>query len=252
MNAPVLDWSAQPTRQYFFEGSKDMRAVSLGIAAWGLVTGVAMVNSGMPVWAAVLLGFLVFAGSAQLAAIPLIAAGAPIWLILATAFCINLRFVIFSVQVRPYFTHLPLRWRTLLSYLLGDLTAVMFLKRFEKDALPADEPTRNAHLSYYFGACTTNWFAWNSAQLIGILGAAYVPQSWGLAFAGILALLGVTLSLLIDKLTTASAAIACIVAVLFVALPLKLNLLLSIIAGVAIAMLWQAAIAREAKRMDAA
>ena len=54
--------------------------------------------------------FLVYAGSSQLAAIPLIVAGAPAWVILATGFCVNLRFVVFSLHLRPYLMHMP-RWR---------------------------------------------------------------------------------------------------------------------------------------------
>jgi predicted branched-subunit amino acid permease len=47
------------------------------------------------------MSLLVFAGSAQLAVIPLLAAGAPVWLIWATAACVNLRFLILSAQWRP-------------------------------------------------------------------------------------------------------------------------------------------------------
>jgi predicted branched-subunit amino acid permease len=46
-----------------------------GLAAWGLMTGVAMVNSGLSTFEALLMGVIVFAGSSQLAAIPLIAVG---------------------------------------------------------------------------------------------------------------------------------------------------------------------------------
>ncbi len=49
-----------------------MSAVSLGIAAWGLVTGVAMVKGGLSVPLALLMSFTVFAGSAQLAVVPLL------------------------------------------------------------------------------------------------------------------------------------------------------------------------------------
>ena len=45
-------------------GAKDMVGIALGIAAWGLVTGVAMVNSGMGVGLALMMLLLVFAGSA--------------------------------------------------------------------------------------------------------------------------------------------------------------------------------------------
>jgi predicted branched-subunit amino acid permease len=64
------------------------------------MTGVAMVKSGMSVFEAVAMTMLVFAGSSQLAAIPLLVAGAPAWVILATGFCVNLRFVVFSLHLQ--------------------------------------------------------------------------------------------------------------------------------------------------------
>ena len=58
----------------FMQGLRDQSSVATGIAAWGLMTGVAMVKSGMSVIEALLMTWLVFAGSAQLAAMPLLAA----------------------------------------------------------------------------------------------------------------------------------------------------------------------------------
>ena len=107
-----------------------MVGVSLGIAAWGLVTGVAMAKSGLSLPLSILMSLLVFAGSAQLAALPMIIAGAPIWMVWAIALCVNLRFVIFSAQWRPYFAHLP-RWERMLhGYFTADLNYVVFMARF--------------------------------------------------------------------------------------------------------------------------
>lgn len=87
-------------REEFSNGIRDMLAASPGIAAWALVTGVAMVKSGLDMSTVVAMSALVFAASAQLAAMPLMLLGAPLWVIWATAICVNLRFVIFSVSVR--------------------------------------------------------------------------------------------------------------------------------------------------------
>jgi predicted branched-subunit amino acid permease len=78
-----------------------------GIGAWGLVVGIAMVKTGLTVPQALGMTLIVFAGSAQLASLPLIAAHAPIWVIFATALVVNLRFVIFSALLAPHFAHLP-------------------------------------------------------------------------------------------------------------------------------------------------
>lgn len=64
-------------------GLRDMFAASPGIAAWALVTGVAMAKSGLDMSTVVAMSALVFAASAQLAAMPLMLLGAPLWVIWA-------------------------------------------------------------------------------------------------------------------------------------------------------------------------
>ena len=63
----------------FMEAVRDLAPQAPGVAAWGLMTGVAMVKSGLSVTEALLMALTVFAGSSQLAAMPLIQAGAPVW-----------------------------------------------------------------------------------------------------------------------------------------------------------------------------
>ena len=197
-------------------GAREMVGISLGIAAWGLVTGVAMVKSGMGVGLALMMSLTVFAGTAQLAAVPLIAAGAPIWVVWATALCLNLRFVIFSAQWRAYFRHLPRKQRALLAYFTADLNYVLFMRRFP-EAKPAPE-----QLPYFWGGVSVNAGAWHAASLLGILLGNHVPTEWGLGFAGTMALLGMTYSLLSDRATWLPAVIAGAAAVAAFALPLKI------------------------------
>jgi predicted branched-subunit amino acid permease len=215
----------------FRRGFREMVAPSLGIAAWGLVTGVAMVKSGLSLPLAAAMTFLVYAGSAQLAALPLIVAGAPLSVLWATAFCVNLRFVIYSAHWRRYFGHLPRAQRLLLGYFAVDLSYVLFARRFP-DAVP-----QPGQLPYFWGGVVWNWISWQGASLLGILIADSVPTQWSLGFAGVLALLGVTYSLLSDKKSWAAAGVAAVVAVAAFALPLKLNIVAAIAAGVAIGLL---------------
>lgn len=220
----------------FRRGAQDMLGISLGISAWGLVTGVAMVKSGLSVPLALLMSLVVFAGSSQLASLPLIASGAPMWVLWATAFCVNLRFVIFSAQWRPYFGHLPRARRLLIAYFAADLNFVAFLKRFP-DPQPAPE-----HEPYYWGGVALNWWAWQLPSIAGILLADRVPTEWGLGFAGVLALLGLAYSLLKDRNTWVSGGVAGCAAVAAYALPLRLNILVAIAAAVAVGLLMERAL----------
>ena len=95
----------------FAEGFRALLPTMLGIGAWALVTGVAMVKAGMSVPLALFMSFTVYAGSAQLAILPLLMVGAPLWVVWFTAACVNLRFVILSSMWRTYFGHLRLPHR---------------------------------------------------------------------------------------------------------------------------------------------
>jgi len=216
------------------EGLRDMRAVSLGISAWGLVTGVAMVKSGLSVQLALAISLFVFAGSAQLAALPLIAAGAPLWLILATAFCVNLRFVVFSAQMRPYFEAVPRLRRLLYGYLIGDLNQVLMIRRHPH---PTGAPEQ---VHYFVGVSLANWIAWQVPSIAGILLAQHIPGSWGVAFAGTLALLGIVLSLLADRTIAVVIVVASALSATLFWLPLRLNLVAAIVGALTVGMVWEA------------
>src|SRR5947209_603056 len=90
--------AAAARRPMFREGLRECVPMSIGIAAWGLIAGVAMAKSGMGMWLAILMSVLVSAGSSQVAALPLIASAAPMWVVWATVACVNLRFMVFSFQ----------------------------------------------------------------------------------------------------------------------------------------------------------
>ncbi|MFT4241631.1 MAG: AzlC family ABC transporter permease [Acidovorax sp.] len=229
--APIARTARHPA---FRMAMADLAGTSVGIGAWGLVTGVVMVKSGMPVGLAVLMSLLVYAGSAQLAVVPLLAAGAPLWVIWLTASCVNLRFVIFSSMWRSYFAHLPLRQRLAIGYFSGDVIYVAFMQRF-----PEQRP-QPEQVPYFWGAAATNWLAWQGASMVGIVLANAVPLSWGLGFAGVLALVGVLLSLLFDRATWLAAGVAATAAIAAFALPLKLNILVAIAAAVAVGLLIEA------------
>ncbi len=212
-----------------------MAAVSPGLMAWGLMTGVAMVKSGMSVGESLAMTLLVFAGSSQLAAIPLIAVAAPAWVILSTSLCVNLRFVVFSAHMRPYLMHLPLRWRLFQGYLTADLSYVMFTRRFAHPPKSAVE--QREQLAYLSGGSVFNWVSWQGASMLGIGLAHAIPAHWGLGFAGILALLGVGCSLASTALRRTSAGMAALAAVVAYALPLKLNIVVAIACSVALCLL---------------
>lgn len=213
-----------------------------GIGAWGMVVGVAMVKSGLTVWQASGMTLVAFAGSAQLASLPLIAAHAPIWVIFATALVVNLRFVIFSALLGPHFTHLPLRQRFLLSYISGDVSTALFLRHY-----PEPTPTPGK-LSFLKGLMIPNWFAWQIGSLTGVFLGSTVPADWQLGFAGTLAILCIMVPLMINSAALCGVLVAGTVAILAHDLPYKLGLLAAVVVGMASAMAFEGGVSRRRVR----
>jgi predicted branched-subunit amino acid permease len=204
-----------------------------GIAAWGLVVGVAMVKTGLSVPQSLAMTLLVFAGSAQLAALPLIAAQAPIWIIFVSALVVNLRFVIFSALLAPHFKHLPWHKKFFLGYVTGDLSVALFLQRY-----PGYEPELGK-LSYLKGLLYSNWLAWQAGSIAGIFLGSAVPSAWGLGFAATLAIICIMLPMVQNRAALCGVLVAAAVAVAGAGLPYKLGLLAAVILGMACAMAFE-------------
>jgi predicted branched-subunit amino acid permease len=207
-------------------GARDMLTLVPGALAWGLVTGLAMVKVlGVPL--SLLMSLLVYAGGAQLATLPLLATSAPLWVVLLTGLVVNLRFVIYSVQWRWYFGHLPRLQRLLLGFFATDQSVALFMR-----AYPQAEPAPG-QLRYFTGSASVMWLGWQGGTLMGIVGADWVPVAWGLGFVGVLALLGLACALVSDWFGAVSAALAGAAAVAAYGLPFKLHIIVAVVAGVA-------------------
>jgi len=216
------------------EGMRDAAPQAPALAAWGMMTGVAMMNSGMSVIESIFMTLFVYAGSSQLAAIPLIAVGAPAWVILATGFCVNLRFMVFSLHLRSYLMHLPRFERVVLGYLTADITYVLFTRRFPKASEEAAE--QHVQTAFLAGHTCLVWASWMVASCFGIFLANIIPTSWGLGFAGTLCLVGILFSLATSHMRIFAASVASVTAIMAYHLPMKLNIVLAIVVAVILSM----------------
>jgi predicted branched-subunit amino acid permease len=191
-----------------------------------VITGVAMVASGIAPPAAMLMSIIVFAGASMVASAQLLAQGTPAALIILATLFINLRFMMYSASLRLHFAQLPLRWRLLIAYLQADNVYGLTLARF------AEHPHDEAKLEFFLGAAIPIWLAWQGAVLAGIVIGAGVPPSWRLDFAAPLAFIAMTVPFLRDRAMIAAALAAGLTVVAANGLPLRLNLLLAALAGI--------------------
>jgi predicted branched-subunit amino acid permease len=221
-------------RSAYAEGVRASLPVLLGIVPFGVITGVAMVASGITPLAAMAMSIFVFAGASMVATAQLLTQGTPAALIILAALFINMRFMMYSASLRLHFARLPLRWRLLVAYLQADNVYGLTLARF---AEPHASSTDAAKLAYFLGAGIPIWLAWQAAVLAGILIGAGVPASWRLEFAAPLAFIAMTAPLLRERAMIAAALAAAITVVAASGLPLRLNVIVAALAGIAAGLL---------------
>jgi predicted branched-subunit amino acid permease len=175
---------------------------------------------------------VLFAGSAQFVAARLVRESAPALVVIATIFVVNLRHALYSASVAPYVSHLGLRWKLALSYLLTDEAYAVAGSRYARDAGVA-EPSPHRHW-YFLGAGITLWAAWQLSTAAGVFLGAQIPHGWSLDFALALTFIAIVFPTLKDLATTGAALVAGVVAVLAYGVPYKLGLIVAAAAGIVV------------------
>lgn len=204
------------------------------IFAWSIVTNIALISAGLMPFETFWMNILVYAGSAQLAVMPLIAGDFPLWTIWLTAFIVNLRFVIFSAVLQTHFKKYSFSRRVLISYLNGDIAFAKFVQKFTGSDRVHGADTE---VLYFLGMSVTNWAVWQLGVLTAIIFGAYIPSAWGIGFAGTLALIALIVPAIQNKTAMVSALAAAIACILTIDFPYRLSIVCSVIAGVGAAIL---------------
>ena len=212
-------------RESFLAGARATAPVLVGIVPFGLVAGAAAVGVGLSGLQAVGLSAIVFAGASQLAAIDLLGQDAPLAVVVVTALVINLRMVMYSASIAPYFQGVATRWRAGLAYLLTDQAYALSVTRFGDD-----RPVRRRW--YYLGAAAPLWAVWQVCTVIGVVVGARVPESLPLSFAVPLTFLALLVPAITDRGSGVAAAVGGAGAAVGVGLPLNLGLIAGALAGV--------------------
>ncbi|MEF8783583.1 MAG: AzlC family ABC transporter permease [Haloarculaceae archaeon] len=209
----------------FRRGIRDVAPLLLGVAPFGAVAGIAAVNAGLDIFQAVGMSFVIFAGASQLAALELLGSDAPIAVVVVTAVVINLRMLMYSASIAPYFREFGAKWKALLAYVLTDQAYALSISNYRAGR----SLDRKA---YYLGAAVTLWAVWQVTTVAGVVLGAGVPEEWGLEFAVPLVFLALLVPAMEDRTTTLAAVVGGGVAVAGVDLPLNLGLLVGATVGI--------------------
>lgn len=230
-------------------GARAMVPWLVGVTPFGLVIGVSAAQADLPTLAGWLTGPLIFAGSAQVATIEMLDAGAAPAAVIATALIINLRLVLYSAAMSTHWRGTPLWWRLLGGYLLVDPSFAVGADRYGTGAgrYGAADNGRRAH-AHYLGGAVLLWVTWLAAIAVGAAAGAQMPAWLRLEFLIPLYLIGEIVPRLGQIATRRAVLTSAVVALLTFAVPMHLGIALGIVAGIAAGLVGGAALAALPKR----
>jgi predicted branched-subunit amino acid permease len=213
----------------FREGFIEMLPACVGLAPFGLVCGVGAATAGASWLGSLGMSAFIFSGAAQILAAQLVAADAPLLVIVLTCLVLGLRFLMYSAAMAPYVKPLPPRMQKGLAFLLTDQAFAAAVRRFDA----SDD--RHAAGMHFLGCGIALWSVWQVTCMVGFLAGNLIPSAWSLEFAVPLCFIALVAPLFRDAPAVIAALTAGVAVLLLADLPMRLNLVvagtLGILAG---------------------
>ena len=212
----------------FFEGAKDTFPLVVGAVPFGIIFGTLADTAGLSFGATMGMSLFVFAGSSQFVCMSLLASGTVWPMIVLTTFVVNLRHMLYSTTMVPFYKKLSPLWKMILAFGLTDETFAVAVSRYnQKDGV------QDKHY-YNLGSMVFMYLNWNLCTFIGITAGKAFPEisRWGLDFAMPATFIGIVIPYLISRPMWASVITAGTVSIIAGGLPHKMGLMLAALAGV--------------------
>lgn len=209
------------------DGVRETLIIVPSYLPFALVCGVAAVNAGLVLPAALALPGLVYGGSSQAVLTQFLQSASALWVAVLSGLVVNLRMAVYSAAMAPRLRHLSTPRRMLAAaFLVDNAFAFMQQRRQEKP-----KESENQLLAYYAGLTCILWPAWIAFCVIGSLAGSVIPASWQLDFAIPLAFIATLATSVRSMPLLAAAAAGGVASVVWFALPLKLGLIAACLAG---------------------
>jgi predicted branched-subunit amino acid permease len=208
-------------------GALAMAPLLLGYAPFALVVGRAAAECPEPAagWAATL---LVYGGSAHLAVVQLLDAGAGVVAVVLTGLVVQARLVAYSASLAPHWAAWSGRARAVGAATIIDPTWALAQHRFARSD---DGDSDAARRAWYLGAAATLTVGWTALVTVGFVAGAQLPSSPGWTLVSPLLLLTLVVPHLGGGGARRAVAAAVVVAVAGTGLPAGVPVLLAMVAG---------------------
>lgn len=173
----------------FRAGVKAAIPIWIAYVSTSLTLGVAAKAYDLSLGEIVLMSALVFAAPAQFAALEPLSSGKPALQILLITFLINLRFLVMSAAIAPYFGRIRRAVLLLSSHLISISTFIIPYVHFQKqpgEVVQAEgiEEWGRRNFHYFLGLAVTSFSVWVVGTGVGYWAALHVPPGYeeGLKF----------------------------------------------------------------------
>lgn len=209
------------------DGLASVAPLLIGVIPFGLVYGATAADGGLSLFETSMFSWGIFAGASQIAAVDLLADGAPVVVAAGTALIINSRMLLYSASLSPFMAAEPPGRRVAVAYLLTDQAYAVSLARFE------GEPEATNRFGYFLGAGLGLWSTWQTSSLAGALVGEVIPEEVPVKFAVPLVFLVLLIPAIKDRPTAVAAVVSGTVAVLAAGLPSNAGMPLAAVSGIA-------------------
>lgn len=140
-------------------GLIDTAPLLLTIVPLAASFGALGIAQGESPWFLILCSVTVFAGSAQLLALGMLAAAAPLWLILLASLVINSRHLFYAFSLTAHVQQYPGYLRALMAFVLND----------ESYAVVSQRASGDGFVAYYLASGFAAWASWCGGTGLGIV-----------------------------------------------------------------------------------
>lgn len=131
--------------------------------------GLISTQAGFSLIQTALVSTFIYAGASQFLFVAMVAAGAPLWLVVILTLLINARHIVYGPNIAPYLSnHKAWPW------LMHGLTDQVFALAHHR--LPSIH--NDQRMSWYIGAATLAWFSWIIGSVLGALVGEELTTRW--------------------------------------------------------------------------
>jgi predicted branched-subunit amino acid permease len=187
------------------DGLRDVAPVLVGLAPFALLIGVRIAEEPGPDIGGLSGSLLLYAGSAQLSALTLLAQGASTLSVLMTVSLINARFMMYGAALAPRFEGQPTWFRWTAPHFIVDQTFGLATAR-------RDLATPARFRQYWFTTAGAIAVVWVTAMAVGVVLGPAIPDTAAASFVPICVLIGLLVPALTSRPAVAAALSAAAIA----------------------------------------